>query len=198
MRKRREIPVRSYREVRKEIRSGDLLSYRPCCSWYRPWSYWTWLIALTNKYRISHTAMACWWDKNLLVVQMTASPTRIVLLSEDVRNWPGKITVSRPLAGQGFKRLGAVDRMVRITEKPYGWMRILLLGLTHTLTGGLLWPNPGDDDKGSKWPPVCSEAYSRSMRLSGFDPVIGRADSRTEPHHLFESNRMKPLFTLIK
>ena len=131
-----------------------------------------------------------------MVVQMTSSPTRIVLLSEYVRNYPGKITVSRPLVNRGFKRLGAIDRMVRITEKPYGWMRILLLGLAHTLTGGLLWPNPGDDDSGSKWPPVCSEAYSRSMRLSGFDPCIGRDDSRTEPHHLFESKRMKALFTL--
>ena len=183
--------------MRKQIRSGDLLSFRPCCNWYRPWSYWTWLIALTNKERICHTAMACWWGENLMVVQMTSSPTRIVLLSEYVKKYSGKIAVSRPLVKRGFKRLGAIDRMVRITEKPYGWMRILLLGLTHTFSGGLVWPNPADDDKGSKWPPVCSEAYSRSMRLSGFDPVIGRADSKTEPHHLFESPRMKPLFTLV-
>ena len=187
-----------YDDIRDDILSGDLLSFRPRCSWYRPWSYWTWLIALTNKSHICHSAMAAWWGENLMVVQMTADPNRIGLLSDYVKKWPGKITVSRAKVKRGFNRNYAVQEMVRITEKRYGWLRILFLGLTHTFTGGLLWPNPEDSDSVvSSLPPVCSESYSRAMRLSGFDPVIGRSDSRTEPHHLFESDRMKPMFTLV-
>ena len=194
---RREPKKVSYSKVRSKIQTGDLLSFHPRCSWYRPWSYWTWLIALTNKYRICHSAMACWWDDNLLAVQMTADPQRIVLLSDVVRQWPGKLIVSRPTAR--FYSDEATNNMVRITEKPYGWIRILLLGLSHTFTGGLLWPNPSDNDQlETKLPPVCSESYSRAMRLSGFDPCPKLPDSRTEPHHLYESPRMKPLYVLMK
>ena len=197
MDKKQEIAVARYGTVRDCIRSGDLLSFHPCCSWYRPWSYITWLIALTNRYHICHTAMAAWFGNNLMVVQMTASPTRIILLSTYVKNWPGKIIVSRPKISMDFSPSEAVDRMVKITERPYGWIRLLLLGFSHTFTGGMLYPNPPDSDNvESELPPVCSESYSRAMRLSGFDPVIDRPDSRTEPHHLFESPRFKKLFIL--
>lgn len=187
-----------YAKARRHIRSGDLLSFRPRCKWYFPWEYATWLIALTNPNRICHSAMAAWWGRNLMVVQMTSTPQRIVLLSEYVKRWPGKITVSRALVGPGFHCESAVSRMVKITERRYGWIRLALLGLANTFTGGLLWPNPIDDDTTvSNLPPVCSESYSRAMRLSGFDPCPNRPDSRTEPHHLFESPRLKPLFTLV-
>jgi hypothetical protein len=187
-----------YSVARPLIKSGDLLSFRPRCSWYRPWSYWTWLIALTNPGRICHSAMAAWWGNNLLVVQMTASPDRIVLLSDYVKKWPGSITVSRPITDYTECIPAAVERMVRITEQPYGWMRILLLGIAHTFTGGLLYPNVPDDERGSKWPPVCSESYSKAMRLgAGFDPCLDRPDCRTEPHHLYESDRLLKLFTPI-
>jgi hypothetical protein len=187
-----------YAKVRRSIRSGDLLSFNPRCVWYKPWSYITWLIALTNKYHICHSAMACWWEGNLLCVQMTSSKDRIVLLSEYVRLWPGKIIVSRPIHMGSCNIHKAIHTMVSITERPYGWIRLILLGWSNTLSGGLLWPNPIDkDDNNSPIPPVCSEAYSRAMRLSGFDAVIERPDSRTEPHHLFESKKMKPLFRLV-
>jgi hypothetical protein len=197
MRREKSIKRVEYSSVRKRIRSGDLLSFKPRCSILRPWSYWTWLIALTNKGHHCHSAMAAWWGENLMCVQMTASPDRIVLLSDYVKKWPGTITVSRPLVPRSFRRKEAVDRMVRITERPYGWVRLFVLGFAHTFTGNLLYPNAADDDQKSKWPPVCSESYSRSMRLSGFDPVLDRPDSRTEPNHLFESPRMRPLFTLM-
>jgi len=186
----------TYEKAEGKINNGDLLSFHPRCKWWQPWSWFPWLIAFTNKYRICHSAMACKWCDNLLVVQMTSSPDRIVLLSDVVRKWPGKIIVSRPLGN--FNRVDAINTMVRITEKPYGWVRLFLLGLSHTFTGGLLWPNPIDDDTAvSDLPPVCSESYSRAMRLAGFDPCLKRPDSKTEPHHLFESDLMKPLFILV-
>jgi hypothetical protein len=196
MKKRREVKRVPYAKAEDKIRTGDLLSFHPRCKWYQPWGWFTWLIALTNQYRICHSAMACWWDNNLLLVQMTSSPSRIILLSDVVKQWPGKIIVSRP-NGQ-FQEDYATSVMVRITEKSYGWVRLFLLGLSHTFTGGLLWPNPIDDDTAvSDLPPVCSESYSRAMRLAGFDPVEGRPDSKTEPHHLYESPKLKPLFVLV-
>ena len=187
-----------YSRARPLIKSGDLLSFRPRCSWYRPWSWITWLIALTNANHICHSAMAAWWGNNLLVVQMTSSPDRIVLLSDYVNKWPGHITVSRPITDYPECIPSAVERMVRITELPYGWMRLLVLGFAHTFTGGLLYPNvPDDKYQDTKWPPVCSESYSRCLRLAGFKPCPGKPDCRTEPNDLFESERLLKLFTLV-
>jgi hypothetical protein len=190
-----EIPRLTYENAEPWIRSGDLLSFQPRCVWWRPWSWMPWIIALTNPGHICHTAMACWWGKNLLAVQMTSSPQRIVLLSELVRKWPGKITVSTP--NGRIDKSAAVDTMVRITERPYGWVRIVLLGLAHTFTGGLLYPNvPDDQYQDTKWPPVCSEAYSRACRINGYR-VSDRPDCRTEPHHLYESHRLTKCFVLV-
>ena len=201
MRKQTTVKCVPYSMARSLIENGDLLSFRPRCRWYLPWSWITWLIALTNHNHICHSAMAAWWEDNLMIVQMTSSPDRIVLLSDYVKKWPNVITVSRPIVPikQAWHFKKSIEMMVRITEKPYGWMRLLLLGLAHTFTGGLLYPNPPDDKLDSQWPPVCSESYSRAMRLgSGFDPCIDRPDSRTEPHHLYESPRLLKLFTLIR
>lgn len=195
--RRETLPRISYAEAAPKIRSGDCLSFLPRCSWYRPWSYCTWIIALTSHNHICHTAMACWWGRNLLAVQMTSSPQRIVLLSELVRRWPGIITVSRPNDFGKLARWDASNTMVSITEQPYGWMRILLLGLAHTFTGGLIYPNvPDDQYQNTKWPPVCSEAYARACRLNGFK-VSERPDCRTEPYHLYDSPRLRKLFVLV-
>jgi hypothetical protein len=122
----------------------------------------------------------------------------MVLLSKYVKRWPGKIVVSRALVPVGFNRRKAAQTMVGITEKKYGWLRLLLLAFANTFTGGLLYPNvPNGDALDSPWPPVCSEAYSRAMRINGFDPYPERPDCRTEPRHLFESNRLRPLFILV-
>jgi hypothetical protein len=155
------------------------------------------VVAMFNKNRICHTAMAGWWYGHLIVVQMTSTPDRIVLLSDYVKKYPGKIIVSRPVFMKRETGTSALQNMIAATEKRYGWLRLLLLGLSHTFTGGKLFPRTGDDSQDSKWPPICSEAYSQSMRLAGFDPCKGIEDGRTEPHHLFESVRMKPLFILV-
>ena len=191
-----KLPRVEYWKAERQIQDGDLLSFHPRCRWYNPLGWFTWLIALTNKAHICHTAMAAWWDDELLAVQMTSVPTRIILLSDLVKQWPGKIVVSRPK--HIFRKKIAVREMVKITEKPYGWLRLLLLGFAHTFTGGILYPNvPDAQPESTKWPPVCSESYSRAMRLAGFKPCPDRADCYTEPHHLYESSRFRPMFTLV-
>ena len=72
--------------------------------------------------------MAAWWGDNLMCVQMTSSPNRIVRLSTLVRQWRGKITVSWAMGN--FDQARAVEVMVRIASRPYGWWRLLLMGLS--------------------------------------------------------------------
>jgi hypothetical protein len=145
--------------------------------------------------------MAGWWEGHLMCVQMTADPDRTTLLSEYVKKWPGCIAVSRPRYGYSlhteFKTSwDALDNMIQITKKPYGWIRILALGFAHTFTGGRFYPNVPNGEE-TKWPPVCSESYSRAMRLSGMDLVPERPDCRTEPYHLFTAKLLKPMFVLV-
>ena len=144
--------------------------------------------------------MAVWWLDRLMCVQMTSTPDRNVLLSLYVKKYSGKIIVSRPkyknsnIASQKIKEIAA-GNMIDITERPYGWFRIALFGLAYIFTGNTIYsafPNSYE----SKWPPVCSESYSRAMRKAGFDPCLDLADCFTEPKDLFESSRMQPLFVL--
>jgi hypothetical protein len=197
--------VAPYADARRHIRDGDLLSFRPRCTPWMPWTYSTWLIALTNRHHICHSAMAAWWGDNLMCVQMTASPGRIVRLSELVRRWPGKITVSRAFPkptlnyqnAVTFNRKKAVEVMVRIASRPYGWWRLLLMGLSHTLLGVHLFPPSENDWEKSKWPPVCSQSVSMATRAAGADPCQNVADRSTEPHDLYESEFYEPLYTMV-
>jgi hypothetical protein len=190
-------PSKKYAEVRSKIRSGDLLSFHPCFAWYNPFTYLSVLIGLTNKNRISHSAMACWIGKSLCCLQMDSTSMRIVPLSLYADAYPGKIVVSRALVPRGFRRDKATSRMLEIVETQYGWARVAILAFSRTITGGKWYPVDKNDKAKSPWPKVCSEAYSCAMRRSGFDPCPDRADHRTEPHHLYESPQCRPMFTLI-
>jgi hypothetical protein len=128
---------------------------------------------------------------------MTASSYRIVPLEDMVRQFPGKIAVSYLRGSMSKKkRYLASVYMVEIISQPYGWFRLMLLGLSHTLTLGWFYPNSCDDYE-SPWPPVCSEAYAKAMRKAGYDPCPKLADSHTEPSDLFESKRFEPMYVLV-
>ncbi len=197
MKKNKELPHIIYAKARRRIRTGDLISFKPCFQWYNPVSYLSLLNALTNKNHIGHSAMAVWIGKTLCCVQMDSTSLRMIPLSIYADAWPGKMIVSRALVPRGFHRMKAGWEMISIIEKKYGWIRIALLGFARTITGGKWYPVDKNDTARSCWPPVCSEAYSRAMRLAGFDPCPNRSDCRTEPHHLFESEKLKPLFVIV-
>jgi hypothetical protein len=142
--------------------------------------------------------MAAWWGNNLLCVQMAVRGQRVVRLSQLVRRWPGKITVSRArTTGDGFDTAKAVEAMVRIASRPYGFWRLFSMALSHTLLGLHLCPPSRNDWEKSNWPPVCSQSYSMACRSGRFDPCPHRADNSTEPSDLFDSPAMHPLFTLV-
>jgi hypothetical protein len=198
--------VARYADARRHIRDGDLLSFRPRCRWYMPWEYATWLIACTNRHHICHSAMAAWWGNNLMCVQMTSQDQRIVRLSALVCRWPGKITVSRAMPSPTnrsktgrhvYDRARAVEVMVRIASRPYGWWRLFLMGLSHTLLGAHICPQSENDWEKSKWPPVCSQSVAMATRAAGADPCPKLADRSTEPHNLYESKFYEPLYTLV-
>jgi hypothetical protein len=190
--------VRRYADVRTQIRDGDLLSFRPRPRWWRPWEYATWLIALTNRQHICHSAMAAWWHGNLMLVQMTSSPDRIIRISEVVKRWPGKCIVSRAVPkSKAFSRDKAVEVMIRIAGRKYGWWRLFFMGLAHTLLGRRLAPRSNKDFEKSKWPPVCSQAVSMATRAAGDDPCPHMADRSTEPADLYESKFFKPMYILV-
>jgi hypothetical protein len=195
-----ELPKVSYKKAEHLIHNGDMLSFKPRCVWWQPWYWFTWLIALRNKARVCHTGMAVWCNGNLLLVQMTSVQNRIQLLSEVVSRWPGKIIVSRPEKkyAEHWNVRKTIHEMVKITEKSYGWIRLTLLGITQTYTYGWLYPDISYSKREStKWPPVCSESYSRAMRVGGFDVCPNKADCHTTPADLYESDRLTPLFVLV-
>ena len=194
----REPIVARYANVRCKIRDGDLLSFRPRPRWWRFWEYATWLIALTNQDRICHSAMAAWWHGNLMLVQMTSSPDRVVRLSEVVKRWPGKCVVSRAMpSNRRFSRGKAVEVMIKISARKYGWWRLFLMGFAHTLLGRAIAPRSHKDCERSKWPPVCSQAVSMAVRAAGVDPCPKLADRSTEPVDLYESEFYRPVYILV-
>ena len=179
-----------YCDARRKIRDGDLLLFRPRGFVWRA-------IAVAGRSEYTHAAMAGWWSRRLMCVEMTAGGGRAQLLSNIVRRWPGVIDVYRANATERrFSREKTLGRMIGITGLDYGWFNLFRAALLH-LPLFRFFVSPETDDAGdSAWPPFCSQAVAMATRAGGVDPVPNLADRLTEPADLSRSPFYAYSFTL--
>ena len=180
----------SYHLARSKIRDGDLLLSRPRRGRVGR------LIAKAGRSEYSHAAMAAWWNRRLMCLEtLQGRGGRAVLLSNLVRECPGQIDVYAA-TGEPFDRAAAVEAMIEITGRPYGWWSLLLVALVHLPVVRLLVrPNTDDAANGSLL--FCSQAVARACRAGGVDPVPRLADRATEPGDLARSALFHYRFTLF-
>jgi len=195
----RKTPVR-YADVRKKIRGGDLLLFRPRGLLWR-------VVGVAGRSEYTHAAMAGWWTWRVMCIEMCSRGGRATLLSNHVRRWPGAIDVYRANAtGTGrasgtrdltFSRTKAVRAMIGITGRRYGWFNLFRAALLHLPIFRFLVAPDADDAADSAWPPFCSQAVAAATRAGGVDPVPRLADRLTEPGDLARSPFYAYRFTLV-
>ncbi|MBU4398355.1 MAG: hypothetical protein KKE86_03365 [Planctomycetes bacterium] len=207
-----------YCDARRKIRGGDLLLFRPRGFVWRA-------IAVAGRSEYTHAAMAGWWSRRLMCVEMCIRGGRALLLSNIVRRWPGAIDVYRAnasgtgLAGgtrrsgggtglargtRRFSRAAAVRAMIEITGRRYGWFNLFRAALLHLPLFRFLVAPETDDAADSAAchrlsqcpPPFCSQAVAMATRAGGVDPVPNLADRLTEPADLSRSSFYAYRFTL--
>ncbi len=179
-----------YCDARRKIRGGDLLLFRPRGFVCRA-------IAVAGRSEYTHAAMAGWWSRRLMYVEMCSRGGRALLLSNIVRRRPGAIDVYRANAtGQRFSRDAAVHAMIEITGRRYGWFNLFRAALLHLPLFRFLVAPETDDAADSDWPPFCSQAVAMATRAGGVDPVPNLADRLTEPGDLARSPFYRYRFTL--
>jgi hypothetical protein len=182
-----------YGDVRHQIRSGDLLLFRSGGRLLGK------MIAAAGRSHYCHAAMAAWWDRRLMALEMVQfRGGRAVLLSNLVAAQPGRIDVYAANAvGGPFSRRKAVEAMKRIAGRPYGWKAVFCCGLWH-MPLVRWWLRPDSRDWADGTPPFCSMAVARACRAGGVDPVPNLADRLTEPADLARSTFFKYRFTLMR
>ena len=181
-----------YSAARKKIRDGNVLLFR------RRRGVAGKLIAVAGRSEYCHAAMAAWWNERLMCLEtVQGRGGRAVLLSRLVNQNPDLIDVYR--IGENFRRrfrrARAVEAMIEITGKRYGWLNLGHAALLH-LPVLRLFTIPLDDDRANGSLPFCSDAVSRAMRAGGVDPVPNLADAGTEPADLARSATLSYRFTL--
>jgi hypothetical protein len=180
-----------YADARREIQDADLLLFRRRNRIAR-------LIAVAGRSPYVHAAMAGWWRDRLMCVEMTSTGGQAQLLSNLVARWPGVIDVYRVnSAGRRFSRRRALQAMIGITGKRYGWLNLCRAALLHTPVCRFLIGPDANDLATSTWPPFCSQAVAMADRQGGVDPVPNLADRLTEPGDLGRSAFYEYRFTLI-
>lgn len=180
----------NYGEARRWIRDADLLLFRPRGRLSR-------LIAVAGRSQYVHAAMAGWWRDRLMCVEMVYGGGRAQLLSNLVAQWPGTIDVYAVAAKPPrFSRRRAVEAMIGITGKRYGWLNLSRAALLHLPLVRFMVHPDDSDPKTSDLPPFCSQAVSMALRAGGADPVPNLADRLTEPGDLARSPFFAYRFTL--
>jgi hypothetical protein len=180
-----------YVDVRRDIRNADVLLFRRR-------NRITKAIMVAGRSRYTHAAMAGWWKDRLMCVEMTSGGGRAQLLSNIVQRWPGCVDVYSVIARPPrFAPWRALDVMIEITGRPYGWFNLFRASALHMPFVRFLVRPDEDDTSSSTWPPFCSHAVSKALRAGGGDPVPNLADRHTEPGDLARSAMLKYQFTLI-
>ena len=187
-----EVKGVSYPLARRKIRDGDLLLFRPRRGRIGR------LIAKAGRSEYSHAAMAAWWNGRLMCLEtLQGRGGRAVLLSNLVQENPGRIDVyAIAPRRKPFDRAAAVEAMIEITGRPYGWWSVMLVALLHMPVVRLL-TRPNTDDTANGSLPFCSQAYAKAFRAGGIDPVPRLADRQTEPGDLARSSLFRYRFTLL-
>ena len=196
------IPIRRYSEVRDQIPQAATLL------WQRRFRPSNRLIAALGRSVYCHASKAVW-------AQPKGRPLGIDLydvgleqfhggmvrpLAEMVRQYPGRIDVYRPNAGDrwdGYSRHKAAREMLRLAQSKYGYWSILRLWASHTPILRLLLPPDTDDLANGTRPLVCSAAVAYADHHAGVDVVRNLADRSVEPGDLARSLFYEPMFTLV-
>ena len=194
-----------YEDVRRHIRDGDTLLFRP-----RDWVGWlisigsllprAWVAAFGGRTLPNHchAAKAIWWGDSLWVVQQTRNPyEHFQRLSLLVQQYPGKIDVYtlRAAYSKALQRRVMVESQKDFCLKPYGWRNLLLVIPRHIPLVRRLFPTEGEATQ-SKWPPFCSMAVVLADRAGGVDSAPGLAARLVEPEDLAQSPVYRYAYTL--
>lgn len=180
-----------YREVRDQIRDGDLLLFRR-----------RGLISIAGRGEHSHAAKAAWWGEDLFCLEvLQGTGGRAVTLSSQVARWPGRYDLYQANPEDRwphYDRAAATRLMRRLCGCDYGYWGVATAALLHLpLVRWFLRPEV-DDRAVDRRPPFCSHACAMADRLGGgVDPVNHLADRLTEPADLARSPFYRYRFTLV-
>ena len=188
-----------YGQIRKEIRTGDLLLFRRH-------DLVGWLIGIAGRSPYCHVGMACWQrDLGLFTrlhcLEMVGRGGRQVPLAQLVERAPGRIDwfeADPDHRWPEFSRERAAGEMLSCVGRRYGWWTLLRIALLHLPILRLFQRVPYDDRLRDGWALVCSQAVASAYRAAGVDPVSALADRVTEPADLARSLFFRYRGTLIQ
>lgn len=201
-----------YTRARRYIRNGDMLLFRRGRRWQHH------LISLGGRSMYVHTAMAAWWNRDLMCLEMVwGRGGRAVCLSSQVATYPGRWDVYGLLSvgGERVDRRLAVRAMKRLTGTQYGWKALGRVVCRHlSIVRWMVPPPQGEPPEPSEAPDssvrgfqehlvvppepmFCSQAVAWAYRVAGIDPVPNLPDRLTEPADLARSRLFRYRFTLV-
>lgn len=176
------------------IKDGDVLLMRTI-----PKDPLSEAISVAGRSKWSHAAMARWWGKDLMCVEMLQPEGRAVLLENLVRNYPGRIDVFRYVPRRGKRQAGEVASrlMVHHTATPYGTRSLVTAAMAHLpFVRWLPFFRADLNDSGNGRAMDCSATVSKCYRIAGVDPVANLSDAYTEPGDLARSTTFSYFCTL--
>lgn len=173
-------------EASRELIDGDLLLFRR-----------NGLISRLGRGIHSHAAMIAWWGRLPFVLEIREfRGGRAVTLESQVKRYPGRIDVYRPIPAVNGTR--AAEVMRQFAGCDYGWWSVFLAGLRHLPFVRLFVRPKMDDTIINGRPPHCSQGATISYQVGGgVDPVPNLAAEVTEPTDLARSAVFNYQFTLV-
>lgn len=175
-----------YPDIRDQIQDGDILLFRGK-SWTSRFICWM------TRSPYSHSAILCWWNGRLMVLEAVSTGVTISRLSLVVNEYSGKVELWT--TDEGLARFEVIRAAQILLGKRYSKFKLirnlrrLLFGRSHQ--------EPLDPDA----PPedfLCSEFVSRVWRAGGIDLVNDAPDVYTKPDDIAKSPRVRKVGDLVR
>jgi len=185
-----------YNSVREKIKDGDTFLVLN----QSLYSLATLAITISGRNNASHAGKLAWWGRGRYRRLMALETRewrggRALHFSQVVANHPGGILIRR-IQQRPYNVQKAIEAMINITGKPYGWWNLIKAAMLHLPVTRLFakW-DLRDTSNGSL--PFCSQAVARADRAGGVDPVPHLADRLTEPGDLARSAAYRDMFVIF-
>ena len=179
-----------YRTARHYIDDGDIALYR------RDWKISNKMIAKSGSTPYCHAGLLFWSHKHLMLLEtLQFQGGRCTRMSQQVEMYGGKWDIYH-VSNKKYNPSNAVQKMLEIVGKKYGWFALLKTTLSHVPLLKNKYPVQVKDFLSSGLP-YCSMAVSQAVRFGGVDLCLNRSDVYTEPAHLALAKDTRYRFTLI-
>lgn len=170
----------SYKNVRSDIKDGDVLLYRGT-------GFFSRIIQIATRSKYSHTGIAAWWNDRLMVLEAVRRGVMVTPLSKNINDYHGDVEWYTCKEAVPVKKRTAMIKFAQHElGKKYDFLKAFWLGMIYLLRR----PKNPDDQLIKATKLFCSFYVAQIYNAVNIDLQPGLSDRHMAPEDISNSKKL--------